>query len=74
MKRDFADVLMKYLDRSRRISTRKPFREKRQAGRTYLTDDELGPLGLAAYNTPRAIPVLISRACRFRRSTTSRAS
>jgi len=45
---DFSDVLMKYLNRTRRISMRKPF-SKEKAQHHDLTDAELGPIGRAAY-------------------------
>jgi hypothetical protein len=50
---DFADVLIKYLDRSRRITIREPF--GKESKHHVLTDAELGPEGLEAYNNAKAM-------------------
>lgn len=52
---DFAIVLQKYLDRTRTILIKKPFEtdKKKKVERRYLTDDELGPIGVGLYNSAR---------------------
>lgn len=50
----FGDVLMRYLDRSRVITIKEPFSKKGDHIKKVLTDDELGPDGLRAYNEARA--------------------
>lgn len=50
---DFADVLLKYLDRSRRITIKKPFTDKKEYH--VLTDSELGYEGLEAYNNAKSL-------------------
>jgi hypothetical protein len=53
---DFGHVLRKYLDRTRTILIKKPFMKKgEKPERHYLTDDELGPAGVAAYKRAMAI-------------------
>ena len=44
---DFGDLLKRYLEKTRTITIRKPFQK---GEKKYLTDQELGPAGLAAYN------------------------
>lgn len=50
---DFGAVLTKYLDRTRTLIIKKPF-SKDPVQRRYLSDAELGPEGLAAYNSAKA--------------------
>jgi hypothetical protein len=50
---DFGSVLTKYLDRTRTLIIKKPF-SKDPVERKYLTDEELGAEGLAAYNSAKA--------------------
>lgn len=49
---DFSQVLRKYLERTRTIIIKKPF-SKDKAVRKYLSDEELGPIGLGLYNAAR---------------------
>lgn len=49
---DFSDVLMKYLERTRRITIRKPFSKEKEY--YYLTDADLDGLPLEAYNNAKA--------------------
>jgi hypothetical protein len=52
---DFSRVLERYLERTRTISIRKPFMKKgEKAEKKRLTDAELGPIGVAAYNRAKA--------------------
>jgi hypothetical protein len=69
---DFGSVLTKYLDRTRTLIIKKPFSED-PVVRKYLTDEELGAEGLAAYNSAKAQiePSRGSRTCLPRRSTGS---
>lgn len=46
---DFADVLQKYLDRTRTITIKKAFGKKEDTVRHILTDAELGTFGVNAY-------------------------
>lgn len=47
----FNSLLERYLERSRRITVRTPFMKKGEKGeQRYLTDAELGPSGVKAYN------------------------
>ncbi len=51
---DFGILLNRYLDRTRRITVRKPFMKKGEKGEhVYLTDEMLGPEGTAAFNAIR---------------------
>lgn len=46
----FADIFRRYLERTRRYTVKKPFAKKNEKGeRRWLTDEELGPAGVAAY-------------------------
>lgn len=58
MPADFADVLQKYLDRTRTVTIRKPHAKKGDVERKYLSDEELGHMGVNAY---RAAKDVISR-------------
>ena len=49
---DFADLLLRYLEKQRYIYVTKPFGEKEKI---YLTDEDLGPEGLAQYNAIRSL-------------------
>lgn len=44
---DFGDLLKRYLEKTRTITIRKPFQK---GEKHYLTDEELGPAGVALYN------------------------
>ena len=50
----FNDVLQRYLDRSRTVTIKKPFAKKGESERIYLSDDDLGPAGVAAYKEAKA--------------------
>jgi hypothetical protein len=50
---DFSAALVRYLDRSRTIIIKKPFSAD-PVERKYLSDEELGPVALAAYNRAKA--------------------
>lgn len=53
---DFGDVLKKYLDRTRTLIIKKPFMKKGEKGeRKYLSDAELGPLGVSAYKAAKKL-------------------
>lgn len=55
---DFRDVLMKYLNRTRTITIRSPFAQNADKdGKTkhYLTDEELGSVGVRAYDEAEQI-------------------
>jgi hypothetical protein len=53
---DFSDVLHKYLERTRMITIKKPFMKKGdKAERRRLTDEELGPAGIAAYERAKEL-------------------
>ena len=53
---DFSEVLIKYLNRTRTVLIKKPFKEKGEKPiRHYLTDDELGPAGVAVYERAESI-------------------
>jgi hypothetical protein len=47
VKLDFGGLLKRYLERTRTITVKRPFQDPEK---TYLSDRELGPLGVAAYN------------------------
>lgn len=51
---DFGDLLKRYLEKTRTISLRKPF-QSGPAEKKYLTDKELGPVGVAAYKRARDV-------------------
>jgi predicted RNA methylase len=56
MPADFSDVLHKYLERTRMITIKKPFMKKgEKAERRRLTDEELGPAGVASYERAKEI-------------------
>lgn len=48
---DFGDLLKRYLEKTRTITIRKPFQK---GEKYYLTDEELGPAGVALYNRTKA--------------------
>lgn len=50
----FRDLLRRYLDRTRTITIKQPF-SKEPAERKYLSDEDLGPAGLAVYKRAEAI-------------------
>jgi hypothetical protein len=50
----FKDLLHRYLERTRTITIKKPF-SKEKGVKRYLTDEELGPNGLARYNAAKII-------------------
>ncbi|UVC14695.1 strawberry notch-like NTP hydrolase domain-containing protein [Mesorhizobium onobrychidis] len=52
---NFADLLIRYLERSRVLIIRKPFAKKGESERHYLTDDELGPSGVAAFKAAKKL-------------------
>lgn len=50
----FGDLLIRYLDRTRTITIKTPFMRKgEKAEKKYLSDAELGPIGLAAYKNAK---------------------
>ena len=55
MPADFSDVLQKYLDRTRTLIIKKPFAKKGDSERKYLTDEELGTIGLNAYREAKDV-------------------
>lgn len=53
---DFADLLKRYLDKTRTISVRRPFMQKgEKAKKVYLTDEQLGPAGAALYKRTKEL-------------------
>jgi len=46
----FNDLLFNYLDKTRRYTERPPYAPANQTIRHYISDEELGPVGLAEYN------------------------
>jgi len=52
---DFSDVLHKYLDRTRTVTLKKPFAKKGEAVKHFVSDEDMGPIGVAAYNRAKAI-------------------
>ena len=55
VKMDFGDLLIRYLDRNREITIRKPFMAKgTKAEKIYLTDAQLGPGGVEMFNAVKA--------------------
>ncbi|WP_287369524.1 strawberry notch C-terminal domain-containing protein, partial [Mesorhizobium sp.] len=52
---NFADLLIRYLERSRVLIIRKPFAKKGESERHYLTDEELGPAGVAAFKAAKKL-------------------
>ena len=54
IKIDFNELLERYLDRTRRITVRQPFMKKGEKGeQIYLTDEMLGPKGVARFEAVR---------------------
>lgn len=53
LKSDFRDILQKYLDRTRTVTIKPPF-EGQDPIKHVLSDEELGPRGVAAYNAAKA--------------------
>lgn len=52
---DFSAVMTRYLERTRTITIKPPFPKKGEKGRKhYLTDHELGPQGVRAYNKAKS--------------------
>ena len=52
----FRDLVLRYLEKTRTITIKKPFMKKGEKGeKHYLTDEELGPVALAAYNAAKKI-------------------
>jgi len=55
VKMDFGDLLIRYLDRNREITIRKPFMAKgTKAEKVYLTDAQIGPGGVEMFNAVKA--------------------
>lgn len=50
----FNDVLQRYLDRSRTVTIRKPFAKAGDTERLYLSDKQIGALGVRAYEEAKA--------------------
>lgn len=52
----FSDIFDRYLERTRRYTVKKPFAEKGDKGeRRRLTDEQLGPAGVRAFNEARQL-------------------